>query len=43
MATLHLFDLDDVTAQQLRRDGWIIKSPLFIGHRAVFPAIRKGV
>ena len=42
MATLHLFDLDDTTAQQLRAAGWVIKCPLFIGRRTVFPAIHKG-
>lgn len=41
MATLHLIDLDDSTAANLRRAGWTIKSPLFIGTRVVFPAYRK--
>lgn len=41
MATLSLIDLDDLTAQQLRCQGWVIKSPIFIGKRVVFPAIKR--
>jgi len=41
MATLNLIDLDDATAQQLRTQGWVIKSPFFISGRAVFPAFHK--
>ncbi|MDE1715798.1 hypothetical protein PWG14_25350 [Chromobacterium amazonense] len=40
MATCYIpeSELSDSRARELRATGWLIKSPLFVNGRAVFPA-----